>query len=368
MKVSILGGGNGAFALAFHLTEMSHEVLMYVPEKYAHCLQEIKRSGKLIAVDELNGSRSNISGVANITRTTTSVHDVLEFSRYLILVCPAFTQGSTFRLFIPYLTKDHVFISMPGNFALFDYARVIQEYYAIDPSVSQEIPFPCVFAECSTIPYACRKVSNNEVFICGVKREIQFGVFPSTMADSVIDSIRSLFIANIRKVSNIIEAGLLNMNLVGHPPGVIFNTGWIEKTGGDFLFYNEGMTTSVYNAVKAMDIERLKIGRHFGFNLDDHMTHWKKWYGNEHIEDPIEFFQKATFYHNVKAPSDLKNRYITEDFTYCLIPLIKYICRPNKIETPMSDAIIVSAKILTGSHLKCQRHFDTLTLAYILKN
>jgi len=368
MKVSILGGGNGAFAFAFHLTQMGHEVLMYVPERFAKCLYKVRQTGKITAVGKFNGSKADVSGEVAITRTTTCVIEALEFSRYLVLICPAFGQGSTFRLFLPHLTKDHVFISMPGNFALFDYARVIQNYYNIDSAVNREIPFPCVFVESSTIPYACRKLSEDEVFIGGLKKVIQFGVFPSNKADEIIEEIRPLYQAQLVKVTNIIEAGLLNMNLVGHPPGVLFNTGWIEHTGGNFLFYNEGITPSIYNTIKAMDKERLKIGRFFGFNLDDHFTHWRKWYGCEDMTDPLEFFKKAQFYKMVRAPSDLKNRYITEDFTYCLIPLIEYICKPNEIDTPMSDCLITAARCLTAMPLKSERHFDDVTLEYILKN
>lgn len=369
MKVSILGGGNGAFALAFDLTQMGHEILMYVVPEFADDLKGIKENGgKLIAREEHDGSKSEIHGEVTNIKTTTCPKEAAEFGTYLISILPAFGQAPTFKLFLPYLKKDHVFVSMPGSFALFEYANIIREEYKLDCS-KKEIPFPCTFAECSTIPYACRKLGPNEVFINGCKKAFQFGVYPSKMSDDIIKVLQTFFTAKVQKVANIIEAGIYNLNLVFHPPGVLFNSGWIEKTKGDYLFYNDGFTPAVYNAVRALDEERLLIGKKLNFNIEDHVTQWMKWYGKTKNDNTsLNFLQEASAYSTVKAPKQLNNRYITEDVQYSLIPLIECIAKPKQIETPMADAIITSAKVLTGLPLKCERKLDMETLEFIMNN
>ena len=369
MRVAVLGGGNGAFALAFHLSQMGHEVLMYAVEDFADDLKGIKDSGnKLSARQELNGSISEIYGEVTIAKTTTSAKEAAEFGKYLILICPAFGQGPTFQLLLPFLKKHHVFVSMPGSFALFEYARIIREYYELDSSV-EEIQFPCVFAECSTIPYACRKLSPNEVFINGCKTAVEFGVYPSNLTNDIIKVLQTFFIAKILKVENIIEAGLYNLNIILHPPGVLFNSGWIERTGGDYLFYNDGFTPAICNAVKALDTERLEIGKKLNFNIEDHLTQWKKWYAKENkVDSPLHFLQDASVYNSVKAPKGLNNRYIIEDVQFSLIPLVECIAKPKQLKTPMADAIITSAKVLSGLPLKCERPLDKITLEYIMSH
>ena len=42
------------------------------------------------------------------------------------------------------------------------------------------------------------------------------------------------------------------------------NAGWIEHTGGDFLFYREGITESVGRVTAAVNSERMAIARALG--------------------------------------------------------------------------------------------------------
>ena len=60
------------------------------------------------------------------------------------------------------------------------------------------------------------------------------------------------------------ETGFANINAIMHPAGMIGNAGWIEKTGGDFLYYREGITPAIGAWIDAVDQERLEIVRRLG--------------------------------------------------------------------------------------------------------
>ena len=49
-----------------------------------------------------------------------------------------------------------------------------------------------------------------------------------------------------------------------HPAVTLLNAGLIERTGGAFLFYEEGVTESVGRAIEAVDRERLAIADALG--------------------------------------------------------------------------------------------------------
>ncbi len=69
---------------------------------------------------------------------------------------------------------------------------------------------------------------------------------------------------NIVAAANVMETGFSNINAIMHPAGMIGNAGWIEKTGGEFLYYREGITPAIGAWIDAVDEERLEIVRRLG--------------------------------------------------------------------------------------------------------
>ena len=61
-----------------------------------------------------------------------------------------------------------------------------------------------------------------------------------------------------------LETGLSNINAIFHPPGMIMNAGWIQHSGGDFLFYREGFTDAVARVTAAVDAERMAVAKALG--------------------------------------------------------------------------------------------------------
>lgn len=361
MKVSVLGAGNGGCALAFHLVQLGHEVLLYQHKSFEHLFEEIRDSLKIIAVKETSGTQAVIHGESKITRATTSIKEAAEFSNYQLLIVPAYAQSVTFKDILPYLTKDHVLISLPGNFAFLDYVKVLHETSG-QPGIPdikkwKSMSKPCAFVETSTIPYACRLLGGNRVFIGGLKKLMHVGVFPSQKTDAVVESIKPLFALTLGKNKNVIETGFCNLNFILHPPITIYNAGWIETTKGNFLFYKEGLSPRVAHVMETLDQERVAVAASLGIEVEDIVHTWRKWYGIHDLNSMAEIPEKGKPYQFVRAPDTLDNRFISEDMVFVLIPIIQYIAKQNNVHTPLSDAIITSAKVITGQELKPMRHF-----------
>jgi hypothetical protein len=64
-----------------------------------------------------------------------------------------------------------------------------------------------------------------------------------------------------------LEAGLSALNPVVHPAGVLLNAGRIERSRGEFWFYEEGVTPGVVAAIRAVDGERRALGAALGLEL-----------------------------------------------------------------------------------------------------
>ena len=55
---------------------------------------------------------------------------------------------------------------------------------------------------------------------------------------------------------DVMACGLSSMTPVVHPAGVLMNAGRIERSHGEFYFYEEGVTPAVARAIMAVDDER----------------------------------------------------------------------------------------------------------------
>ena len=270
-----------------------------------------------------------------------------------MLVVPAFAQSVIFKSALPYLTKDHIFFSMPGNFSFLDYMKVMND-------VSGEQGYPVVstyknlssvkaFVELSTIPYACRLLDRNKVFIGGLKSLMHEGVFPSYKTDTVVNSLKPFFQqTTLEKNKNVIETGFCNLNFILHPPTIIYNAGWIESTKGDFLFYKQGLSPRVAHAMETLDKERIAVAASLGITVEDIVTTWRKWYSINNLNSMAEIPEKGKPYQFVKAPENWDNRFMCEDVKYMLLPIIKYLAKQNNVPTPLSGAIITSARPFFG--------------------
>src|SRR6185295_8747213 len=126
----------------------------------------------------------------------------------------------------------------------------------------------------------------------------------------------------IEQASSVIETALSNLNAIFHPEGMIMNAGWIQHTGGNFLFYREGFTDAFYEAGLTT-----KAARDSG--------------------DISRACLESEPNKTIKSPSSLDHRYVHEDVGYGLVP-IAALGRLAGVATPTIDALIHITSIAVG--------------------
>lgn len=142
-----------------------------------------------------------INGTAKIHKATSDIKEAIEFGQVVIIIVPAFGQVPIFEMALPYLQEGQIFISMPGNFASLQYAKILKE---------KENKKRLYFVDTDSIPYACRKLRENQVFISGMKNELNAGVFPAEATDHVLTTVQPLFTLKLKRANNVLEAGRTN--------------------------------------------------------------------------------------------------------------------------------------------------------------
>ena len=160
---------------------------------------------------------------------------------------------------------------------------------------------------------------------------------PISECDRLFDLFSQVYPGTV-KAKNVFQTMLQNANPVIHPVVTLLNAALIERTKGDFLFYEEGVTPAVGKMIRAVDQERVKIGEKLGIEvLPDTTLGVTQGYM---VETNYEYgYAKAPGFKGIKAQDKLDHRYLNEDVGYGLV-FMSELAKQLGLETPMIDSVI----------------------------
>ena len=250
--VTVLGAGNTGFAVAANLTLAGHSVTLGELPAFPEAIAPVRDSRTI----ELLGVAH--TGAARIAQITDDVAEAAAASATLMVIVPAYGHAPWAEALAPHLRDDHTLTLMPGTLGALEVARILREAGAP----------PIPVAETDTAPYVCRKTGPAEATIWGVVPHLGLGVFPATATKRVHAALERFF-PGIVALLDVFACGLGAMNPVVHPPGVLLNAGRIERSRGEFYFYDEGVTPGVVDAIMALDSERRAVAAALGHQLPD---------------------------------------------------------------------------------------------------
>lgn len=345
-KVTVIGAGNGGMTAAYHFAKEGHSVCIYDNPNFSTQIDAINDNGGITALAEHHGEEMMFPGTENITKATTDIEEALEFSTMLVMICPSFAQEVLFKEMIPYLTENHKLIIMPGN-----YGGMVLEKMKNDAG-KQDLNM--VFVDAISIPWACRIVSPGVISIMGIKSFLPMSISPQERSTAELQQeIQSVFPIPLEFLDDSIHAGLENINFGGHPLLTTLNMGILENFDGQFNYYRDCCSTATANAAAKLDKERLSVGAAWGYDLRTELEAMNSLYDSNY--DSVYEFNRASTTH-VKidsAPASSKNRYITEDVPYLLVPCYE-LAKAKGIKVP-----IVESCIHIASAYNNENYFET---------
>jgi opine dehydrogenase len=151
----------------------------------------------------------------------------------------------------------------------------------------------------------------------------------------------------------VLQTTLQNGNPVIHPAVSLCNVALIERTHGDFLFYEEGVTDGVGRVIEAVDTERLAIGEALGVTVlrDPELGILQ---GYQAVNDYSTGYSQAPGFKGIKAQSQLDYRYFNEDAGFGLVFLTD-LARSVGVPTPDMDAVLRLSSIVTGRNYEAEQ-------------
>ena len=335
-RVTVLGGGNTAFSMAANLARSGHEVMIWEHPDFAHTLDPI--IGNL----EIALQGTGVAGRVRLAGATTDASKALAWSDMLVCSVPSYAHQPFADQLLPHLRSGHVLALLPGNLGSLAFARQLREAGIAG----------VIVAESDTAPYVCRKTGPAEATIWGTVSALGIGVFPASQTDEVVPELAALF-PGATAHANVLAAGLSAMNPIVHPPGVLMNAGRVERSRGEFWFYEEGVTAGVARVIEALDAERLAVGKAFGLEL---MTVAEGFHaaGFGPQGDLWSVINGSRMLTALRAPGSLDTRWLTEDVPYGLATWAELAASVG-VETPLMNSLTVLTSALVGFDCRADR-------------
>jgi opine dehydrogenase len=344
-RVTVLGGGNTAFSMAANLALAGWEVLLWEHPAFAHTIAPLRESLTI----HLDGAAR--TGAARLAGVTTDAAEALAWSETLVASVPSYAQQPFLEELLPHLKPGHVLAWLPGNLGALATARALH-----DAGIGGVI-----VAESDTAPYVCRKSGPDRAVIWGTVGALGIGVAPASQTEEALPLLRALF-PGATAYGSALAAGLSALNPVVHPPGVLLNAGRIERSRGEFWFYEEGVTPTVVKVIEAVDGERLALGAALGLTLTPVAEAFHR-AGFGPAGDLWAVINGSRMLTALRAPGQLDTRWLTEDIPYGLATWALLGDRLG-VATPAMDALVTLASAALGRDFAAEaRGLDDIGLA-----
>jgi opine dehydrogenase len=329
MRVAILGGGAGATAAAFDCAAHGHEVRLFDFPQFPD---------NIAAIADQSGIRAEgkLSGFTAVASAGHDIEEALQDADLVYVVGPAFSTVAFGEAVAGKLRPGMTVVVTPGSCGG---ALAFKRAAGLDLEDDS-----ITIAETHTLHYAVRLIAPAKVRVF-LKLEAGnlLAALPGRQTDAVLQLISDVY-PTMERANGVLQTSLQNANPVIHPAVSLANAARIEGTGGDFLFYEEGVTDSVGRWVEAVDRERIAIGAKLGIEISSDPEMGMR-QGYMLADDYGAAYREAPGFQGIGAQPQLDHRYINEDVGYGLV-FMSRLAKQVGVETPTMDAIIQLASVL----------------------
>ena len=326
-----MGAGNTGLSTALKLKLDGHEVCLFDLDKFSSATEDLHEEISLIYDENTHNLKLDL--------VTNKIDEALDFSKYIILCVPAYAHKEFAKELSNKVTEDHIVILMPGTLGSLEMRNVFEKN-------NSKIP---IIGETDTSPFVCRRTSNTEATILGIVPSLGIGILPKSSTKNIVNELKEFF-PTLVEYNDVVECGFSSLNPVIHPAGVLLNSGRIEKSNGEFYFYNEGVTPSVTNVINAVDSERKNIASIFDHKLPNIADSFHS-AGFGIKGNLMETISSSDMLTSLKAPGVVNHRWLTEDISYGIYTW-SLIGEKFEVPTETMGNIISLASVLLGFDLK----------------
>lgn len=314
---AVIGAGNGGQAMAAHLSLMGYDVSLY--DNNCEKIAQLQRLGTITAT-------GRVEGVAQIFLITSRLDRAIAGRTAIFVATTTDQQIVLAESLLSCIADGQIVVLCPGQMGG---SVVMHNFFARHGKT-------VVVAEMQDLIYTCRASEAGRVHISALKRKMALAAYEKDAYPQVIHAIGELY-PQLTRAKSVLHTGFSDMGAILHPAPMLMNAGRIES-GGDFLYYREGITPAVASVLEQLDRERLAVAAAYGVEVPSIAQWQKEAYGVEG-NSLYELFQNNSSYAAIKAGATLNSRFISEDVPSGLVP-ITALGAVAGVSTPMMESVI----------------------------
>lgn len=329
MKITVLGAGAGGTTTAFDCADHGHEVRLFDFPQFPENIEAIAKQSGIHA-------EGDISGFSPVAYAGHDIDEALEGAELIYVVGPSYSTEPFGEAIAGKLQPGQTVIVSPSSCVGALAFKRAAGLGLKDDAIR--------LAETSTLHYAVRLIEPGRVHVfLKLKAGNLLSALPSRYTEEILQLVADVY-PGMEPARNVLQTSLQNANPVIHPVVTLANAARIEGTGGDFLFYEEGVSDSVGRLIQAVDLERIAIGRRLGITvLPDPEIGMRQGYMLENNYG--SGYREAPGFLGIGAQPQLDHRYLNEDVGYGLV-FMSLLGRQIGVETPTINAVIQMASVL----------------------
>lgn len=337
-KIAVLGAGNGGCAAAADLTLRGYEVRLF--SRSESTIAKLAKRGE---IELIEGGESNSAAPYFMSP---HLPPVVQGVDLIIVAIPAVGHEYLAKSLVSYLTGGQRILLNPGHTGGSLHFLNLLRTLGCRADIQ--------LCETVTLTYICRMPEPGRVEIYRRTTNLRCAAFPGKHTAGLVKEIQAIF-PNVIPAANVLETGLSNINAIMHPAGTLGNAGWIEKSGGNFLWYREGVTPAIGAWIDAVDDERLAIVRALGLEplrfVDIFRQAGLTTAAGRDSGSAYQAIHESEPNRMIQSPPSLDHRYIREDIGYGLVPMAE-IGKLLGVRTPVMDALITLGSAALGTDFR----------------
>lgn len=348
MKICVIGTGNGGQAIAGWLAMQGNEVTLYgrnpvVVDKISS-IGEVRLMGAIV-------------GAGPIQRVTTDIHKAVHRSKVIMVVTTANAHSGIASQIAKDLEDGQIIILNPGRTGgALEFKRTL---------TTSGCKARVYVAETQSLVYACRLVEDGLVNVIGIKDKVLLSAVPSSDTGYVLEIVAPIYPCFCAAI-NVLQTSLENIGAMFHPCVLLFNAATIERHN-DFWFYRD-MTPQIADFIEKIDQERLSVGKAYGIDLLS-VSEWISYaYPGTQGNTLCEKMINNPAYRDIKSPSTIFSRQLTEDIPTGLLPIAELGEIADVQVTLMRSMINICSGLLGIDFYKDGRTLNHLGLSGMSKD
>ena len=331
-RFTVIGAGHGGKAMAADLAARGYSVALFnrSPER----IDEIALRGAIELTYE-DGRHC----IGDLSVVTSDIAEAIDGSDVIMVVIPASGHREVARLCAPHLRSGQMLVLNPGRTGgALEFCQILDR----EGSTAN-----VTVAETGTFIFASRSTGPTEARIFRRKNTVPLAALPATRTGHVLETLCDAY-PQFVPAPNVLHTSLDNLGAIFHPALTLLNAGWIERTKGGFQFYIDGVTRSTARVLGVLDRERVTVAAALGVRARPALR-WLKDAYSAKGNTLYEGIQSNPGYQGIKAPRNLRHRYIFEDVPFSLVPMVS-LGTQFGVDTWAIDAMVRLACVAHGTN------------------